>query len=90
MLSRDVIDAVEAGQFHIYAVSSIDEGIEVLTGVEAGDLNDDGEYPDDTVHGQVEQRLREMSRSVRWDSQRQRDRDPSESDSGDQTDESDH
>ena len=77
VLSRDVIDAVEAGQFHIYAVSSIDEGIEVLTGVEAGDLNDDGEYPDGTVHCLVEQRLREMGRR-----DRRRDRESSDSDSG--------
>ena len=81
VLRREVIDAVEAGQFHIYAVSTIDEGIEVLTGVEAGDINDDGEYPDGTVHSLVEQRLREMARR-----DRSRDRESSESGPGDQAD----
>ena len=89
VLNREVVDAVEAGQFHIYAVSTIDEGIEVLTGVEAGELGDDGEYPNGTVHHLVERQLSEMSRSARRDQQRQRDREPSESDSGDQADESD-
>ena len=90
VLRRDVIDAVEAGEFHIYAVSTIDEGIEVLTGVEAGELGDDGDYPEGAVHSLVERRLREMSRSARRERRRQRDREPSESDSGDQADESDH
>ena len=84
VLNREVIDAVEAGEFRVYAVSSIDEGIEVLTGAEAGELNDDGRYPDGTVHSLVERRLREMSRSARRDSQRPRDRGTSESDPGDE------
>ena len=90
VLDREVTDAVAAGEFHIYAVSSIDEGIEVLTGVGAGETDEDGKYPDGTVHSLVERRLREMSRSERRDRQRQRDRDSSESDSGDQADESNH
>ena len=86
VLNREVVDAVEAGRFHIYAISSIDEGIEVLTGVEAGQLGEDGEYPDGTVHSLVERRLMEMGNSVRRDQQRQRDRDTSESDCGEQAD----
>ncbi len=76
VLNSEVVEAVRDGKFHIYAVSTIDEGIEVLTGVEAGDLNDDGEYPEGTVHNRVEQRLREMSRR-----DRPRDRESSGSDS---------
>ena len=89
VLCRDVIDAVEAGKFHIYAVSTIDEGIEVLTGVDAGDLDDGGEYPEGTVHALVEQRLREMERNSRRENQRQRDRDQSESDTSHSGEESD-
>ncbi len=85
VLRRDVIDAVEAGEFNIYAVSTIDEGIEVLTGVEAGELNDDGEYPEGTVNALVEQRLREMARR-----DRPRERESSDSDSGDRANEHDH
>ena len=85
VLRREVIDAVEAGEFHIYAVSTIDEGIEVLTGVEAGELDDDGGYPEGTVHALVEQRLSEMAQR-----DRRRDRESSDSDSGDRVNEHDH
>ena len=78
-LNAEVVEAVEAGEFHIYAVSTIDEGIEVLTGVEAGELNGDGEYPEGTVHYLVEQRLREMAAARKA----ARERESSDSDSGD-------
>jgi predicted ATP-dependent protease len=56
MLRRDVVEAVAAGRFHIYSVSTIDEGIEILTGVSAGArLN--GSYPEDSVNHRVEARL---------------------------------
>lgn len=57
MLRPDVIDAVKQGKFHIYAVGSIDEGIEVLTGVSAGTRNSDGEFPVDSINGKVEKKL---------------------------------
>jgi predicted ATP-dependent protease len=61
-LSEEVIEAVKAGQFHIWPVKNIKEGIEILTGVEAGD---GPPYPPGTVYALVEQRLAEMgSRSV--------------------------
>ena len=85
VLNAEVVKAVRDRKFHIYAVSTIDEGIEVLTGVEAGELGDDGEYPDGTVHSLVEQRLSEMSRR-----DRRRDREPSGSDSSDHGNEHDH
>ncbi len=46
MLKQEVIDAIKEGKFHIYPVSTIDEGIEVLTGVPAGAPGKDGKYPD--------------------------------------------
>ncbi len=57
MLRRDVVEAVEAGQFTIYPVSTIDEGIEILTGVAAGARDGDGSYPDGTINRRVEDRL---------------------------------
>ena len=57
MLRGDVVDAVRAGKFHIYAVSTIDEGIEVLTGVAAGTRNGDGSYPEGSVNDQVQKKL---------------------------------
>lgn len=88
VLRRDVIDAVEAGKFHIYAVSTIDEGIEILTGVEAGELGENEKYPDGTVHALVERRLRQMSRGGR-ERGRDCDRKPDDSKSGDRDDERD-
>jgi predicted ATP-dependent protease len=60
MLRYDLIDAVKAGRFHIYAVSSVDEGIELLTGIPAG-VRVDGSYPEGTIHHRVEKRLKEFA-----------------------------
>jgi len=57
MLDPEVIGAVAAGQFHVWAVTSIDEGIELLTGVPAGQVRNDGTYPPESIHGRVQARL---------------------------------
>jgi len=57
MLRHDVLDAVRDGRFHVYAVSTIDEGIEILTGVKAGERNKKGDFPPDSINGLVEARL---------------------------------
>ena len=61
MLRPDVVEAADAGNFHIYPVETIDQGIELLTGVEAGEPNEHGAFPDDTINGMVEARLREYA-----------------------------
>ncbi len=61
MLRSDVVDAAKAGKFHIYAVSSIDEGIEVLTGVAAGARQADGSYPDGTINDRVQKKLQHFT-----------------------------
>ncbi|MEG1799785.1 MAG: Lon-insertion domain-containing protein, partial [Synergistaceae bacterium] len=53
MLSHEVVDAVKKGTFHIWSVRTIDEGIEILTGVSAGQANAEGEYPKESIHGKV-------------------------------------
>ena len=65
MLRSDLVEAVRDGAFRIYAVSSIDEGIEVLTGIEAGEKDEDGKYAEGTIHFMVERRLEVMSRRAR-------------------------
>src|SRR5262245_39577402 len=65
MLNEEVVDAVRAGRFHIWAVSDIDEGIELLMEQVAGERADDGTYPEGTVHGLVQDRLREYAEQVR-------------------------
>jgi ATP-dependent Lon protease len=57
MLRPDVIDAVREGRFHIYAVSTVNEGIEVLTGTPAGERGADEHYPENSVNGLVEKTL---------------------------------
>jgi lon-related putative ATP-dependent protease len=65
MLREDVVDAIGAGQFHIYPVTTIDEGISLLTGVPAGDPSPEGTYPPDTVNGRVQRRLHELAQRVK-------------------------
>jgi len=57
-LSDEIIEAVKEGKFHIYAVSTIDEGIEILTGVPAGKKNKQGEFPAGTVNYLVQEKLK--------------------------------
>ncbi len=65
MLNKEVIDAVASGQFRVWAVSTVDEGIEILTGVPAGERQEDGIWPEGTVNGLVDKRLRQMAESLR-------------------------
>ncbi|TES88174.1 MAG: ATP-binding protein [Dehalococcoidia bacterium] len=61
MLRPEVVEAVKEGKFHIYAVSTVDEGIEVLTGVPAGKRRKDGKYPAGTISRKVADTLKEMA-----------------------------
>jgi len=63
MLRQDVVEAVREGKFHIYPVASVDEGLEILTGREAGVRGEDGTFPEGTIHYLVEHRLRELSKA---------------------------
>ena len=58
MLSDEVVEAVRRGDFHVWAVGTIDEGVEILTGRPAGERRADGSYDEDSVHGLVQARLR--------------------------------
>jgi lon-related putative ATP-dependent protease len=61
MLREDIVEAVKAGEFHIVTVSTIAEGIEVLTGMKAGEKQLDGSFEKDTVYYKVDMRLTEMA-----------------------------
>jgi lon-related putative ATP-dependent protease len=58
MLKNEVVEAVKAAKFHIYQVSTIEEGIEILTGVTAGKVDEYGNFPEDTVYGKVQEKLK--------------------------------
>ena len=57
-LSDEVIECVKNGKFHIYAISTIDEGIEILTGVPAGKQNKEGKFPAGTINYLVYEKLK--------------------------------
>ena len=61
MLQEEVVEAVRKSQFHIYTAKTIDEGIEILTGVPAGIRQQDGTYPDGTINFLVDKKLQSMS-----------------------------
>jgi predicted ATP-dependent protease len=63
-LRRDVVEAVESGHFSVYAVNTIEEALELLTGIAAGERGLDRAYPPDTVFGRAAQRLEEMAQAV--------------------------
>jgi len=61
MLRQDVVEAVKKGRFHIYPVETVDQGIEILTGVPAGERDKQGNYPEGTINHIVERRLAELA-----------------------------
>jgi lon-related putative ATP-dependent protease len=65
MLKEEVVGAVQEGRFHIWAVETIDEGIEVLTGVRAGQRLEDGTFEEGTVHDLVDKRLRGLAQTLK-------------------------
>ncbi len=64
MLKDEVIEAVAAGDFHIYAIESVDEGLRLLTGENPGELQEDGTYPEGTLHHKVKEKLGRWSKSL--------------------------
>lgn len=65
MLKDEVVEAVRDGKFHIWALHTIDEGIELLTGVTAGAPGADGGYPPESVNGRVAAALQRMAADLR-------------------------
>lgn len=57
MLRSDVVEAVQQGLFHIYAVETIEQGLEILTGIPTGQPNAKGKYPSGTLYGRIQEQL---------------------------------
>ena len=67
-LNKEVIQAVKDGNFHIYPISTIDEGIEILTGVEYGIKDSKGQYPKDTINYLVYNKLKDYAiKSIKYE-----------------------
>jgi len=62
MLSHEVVDSVRSGRFHVWSARTVDEGIEHLTGIPAGERGADGSFPEGTLHAGVEERLERWAR----------------------------
>ena len=65
MLRKDVLAAVREGRFHVYAVGTIDQGIEILTGIAAGEKQADGTYPEESINGRVDRKLAELAEGLK-------------------------
>ncbi len=63
MLNQRVRNAVAEGKFNIYAITSVDQGIELLTGIPMGEIDQDGLYPPDTISGKIQERLEKIAKS---------------------------
>jgi predicted ATP-dependent protease len=66
-LNHEVLHAAESGKFSVYGVNTIEEVLELLTGIPAGDIQPDGQYPPNTIFGLAAQRLTEMAKiAAEW------------------------
>jgi lon-related putative ATP-dependent protease len=65
MLDSEVLEEVEKNNFHIWAVDHVDQGIEILTGVPAGKIDDEGNFPEGTINYLVNKRLEELSEALK-------------------------
>ena len=61
MLKDEVVEAVRNGKFHIYTVEHIDQGIELLTGIPAGDSSPDGSFPEGSINHLADLKLKELA-----------------------------
>src|SRR5216683_1091813 len=65
MLREDILEAVAGGQFHIWPVAQVEQGIELLTGMAAGKKNGDGKFEPGTVLALIDERLSEMAKTLK-------------------------
>ena len=65
MVNADVCEAIESGMFHIYPINTIDEGLEILTGMVSGRRSARGVFPKDSMNAHIEHRLKEMANQVK-------------------------
>ncbi|MFO8034886.1 MAG: ATP-binding protein [Candidatus Bipolaricaulota bacterium] len=65
MLPEEVVDAVDEGKFHVWACSTAEEGLEILTGMQVGEPDQEGRYPEESVFGRVQRRLETIRQVLR-------------------------
>jgi lon-related putative ATP-dependent protease len=75
MLKKDVVEAVKEGKFFIHPIQKADEGLEIMTEMQVGELREDGTYPEGTINYLVVRRLTEISRSMEKKKDKEEDKD---------------
>ncbi|MGD8863596.1 MAG: ATP-binding protein, partial [Myxococcales bacterium] len=65
MLDAPVVTAVAEGRFHVWAVEELDQALEIVTGLKAGERGYDGRFPEDSANGKVEARLEALAKAAR-------------------------
>jgi predicted ATP-dependent protease len=65
MLKKEIVEAVENGDFNIYSINTVDEGLELLTGLEVGGLEEDGTFTKDSFNEKVLQKLISYNQTMR-------------------------
>ncbi len=65
MLREDIVEAIKEGKFSVYSVESVDEGIEILTGVPAGKRLDGGKFEEGSINDRAQKRLEQLARVMR-------------------------
>jgi lon-related putative ATP-dependent protease len=78
MVKSSVVDAVKEGKFRIYPIDTMEEGLEILTGKTAGELQPDGTYPEGTINQLVMKRLDEISEAMKAKKEEEKEEKPSE------------
>jgi predicted ATP-dependent protease len=71
MLREEVVEAIDRGEFHVFPVAHIDQGIELLTSVPAGERAEDGQYPSNTIYHAVEVGLSQLAEKIQSFSKRE-------------------
>jgi predicted ATP-dependent protease len=82
MLRQDIVDAAKAGEFHVYPMTTVDEALELLTGIPSGARDAEGKFPEGSINQRVEARLIELAERQRdyalcvigWEGERKRGR----------------
>ena len=80
MLKKDVVEAVKEGKFFIYPIQRVDEGLEIITGMQVGELRDDGTYPEGTINYLVAKRLAEISEALEKKKEKEEEKEEKEKD----------
>ena len=80
MLKKDVVEAVKEGKFFIYPIQRVDEGLEIITGMQVGELRDDGTYPEGTINYLVVKRLAEISEALEKKKEKEEEKEEKEKD----------